>query len=146
METHPLISITRILYFVHKLAVFFLFLYWVLSVIYYVYQVAWLLYSKSSLSSVQLNTLTSSITICDCQQSEHWTTTPHLAFDYLPQSHRAPNLKHDSLLFLHRAYIWKLTAPSTILKHWRRLCYACIGRSEERRVGKECRSRWSPYH
>src|SRR2546423_7738328 len=25
------------------------------------------------------------------------------------------------------------------------LCYA-LGRSEERRVGKECRSRWSPYH
>ena len=23
---------------------------------------------------------------------------------------------------------------------------ACKGRSEERRVGKECRSRWSPYH
>src|SRR5215475_15003417 len=23
---------------------------------------------------------------------------------------------------------------------------ACSGRSEERRVGKECRSRWSPYH
>ena len=22
----------------------------------------------------------------------------------------------------------------------------CIHRSEERRVGKECRSRWSPYH
>ena len=24
--------------------------------------------------------------------------------------------------------------------------YARIARSEERRVGKECRSRWSPYH
>ncbi len=24
--------------------------------------------------------------------------------------------------------------------------YVQIGRSEERRVGKECRSRWSPYH
>src|SRR3712207_9271039 len=24
--------------------------------------------------------------------------------------------------------------------------YHFIGRSEERRVGKECRSRWSPYH
>ena len=24
--------------------------------------------------------------------------------------------------------------------------YAADGRSEERRVGKECRSRWSPYH
>src|SRR3712207_9438122 len=23
---------------------------------------------------------------------------------------------------------------------------ACASRSEERRVGKECRSRWSPYH
>ena len=24
--------------------------------------------------------------------------------------------------------------------------YKISGRSEERRVGKECRSRWSPYH
>src|SRR3712207_9425349 len=24
--------------------------------------------------------------------------------------------------------------------------FVCIKRSEERRVGKECRSRWSPYH
>ena len=24
--------------------------------------------------------------------------------------------------------------------------YFSLGRSEERRVGKECRSRWSPYH
>jgi len=27
-------------------------------------------------------------------------------------------------------------------RHW----YASLARSEERRVGKECRSRWSPYH
>src|ERR1039458_7099685 len=25
-------------------------------------------------------------------------------------------------------------------------CWVLRGRSEERRVGKECRSRWSPYH
>ena len=25
-------------------------------------------------------------------------------------------------------------------------CYESVMRSEERRVGKECRSRWSPYH
>ena len=24
--------------------------------------------------------------------------------------------------------------------------YSDVNRSEERRVGKECRSRWSPYH
>ena len=27
-----------------------------------------------------------------------------------------------------------------------RRVYPVVGRSEERRVGKECRSRWSPYH
>ena len=26
------------------------------------------------------------------------------------------------------------------------ICPDCGTRSEERRVGKECRSRWSPYH
>ena len=29
---------------------------------------------------------------------------------------------------------------------WARLLLREDGRSEERRVGKECRSRWSPYH
>ena len=28
----------------------------------------------------------------------------------------------------------------------REMVYTCAYRSEERRVGKECRSRWSPYH
>ena len=28
----------------------------------------------------------------------------------------------------------------------RDICHRSMGRSEERRVGKECRSRWSPYH
>src|SRR3712207_9391787 len=31
---------------------------------------------------------------------------------------------------------WAGMSPVTVL----------VGRSEERRVGKECRSRWSPYH
>src|SRR5687768_18406800 len=32
-------------------------------------------------------------------------------------------------------------ATATVVSSWR-----CSTRSEERRVGKECRSRWSPYH
>src|SRR2546422_9700641 len=31
---------------------------------------------------------------------------------------------------------------ATTSLHWSQVC----NRSEERRVGKECRSRWSPYH
>src|SRR5260370_21187850 len=36
-------------------------------------------------------------------------------------------------------------ANEATIRIWRE--YACaVWRSEERRVGKECRSRWSPYH
>ena len=33
-----------------------------------------------------------------------------------------------------------------ILTRYKRMLLASSRRSEERRVGKECRSRWSPYH
>src|SRR2546427_13296041 len=34
-----------------------------------------------------------------------------------------------------------------VLQPWAKACLGfVIARSEERRVGKECRSRWSPYH
>ena len=46
----------------------------------------------------------------------------------------AHSLKNTDVSFF-RAGIWKpRTRPGMVL------------RSEERRVGKECRSRWSPYH
>jgi len=32
------------------------------------------------------------------------------------------------------------------LRHLALSCFVAVPRSEERRVGKECRSRWSPYH
>src|SRR3989449_9604126 len=34
----------------------------------------------------------------------------------------------------------------TLRQAWVAVLGAALGRSEERRVGKECRSRWSPYH
>ena len=41
--------------------------------------------------------------------------------------------------------LWKNN--SMTLMELTRALYAATGwRSEERRVGKECRSRWSPYH
>src|SRR3712207_8832337 len=43
-------------------------------------------------------------------------------------------------------YTW--CPPYTGTAHWYALpvCQWSVMRSEERRVGKECRSRWSPYH
>ena len=42
----------------------------------------------------------------------------------------------------HRDYHHGYMVPETGLLKW----FNLIPRSEERRVGKECRSRWSPYH
>src|SRR3712207_9317678 len=44
--------------------------------------------------------------------------------------------------------IYVATAGPIMSKRTGRMCDGIItvGRSEERRVGKECRSRWSPYH
>src|SRR3989337_4091074 len=42
--------------------------------------------------------------------------------------------------------VWPAPSPITSVRA-RPPCRACCWpRSEERRVGKECRSRWSPYH
>ena len=40
----------------------------------------------------------------------------------------------------------KLRAAESIIRTRGGYMHAPGGRSEERRVGKECRSRWSPYH
>src|SRR3989449_1314140 len=43
---------------------------------------------------------------------------------------------------------WDFSKTHEVLGHAGRPVYARedLNRSEERRVGKECRSRWSPYH
>jgi len=75
----------------------------------------------------------------------------------LSKQHRALLKEHFSIPFLKlldkkvsridgtTKFLWELedgnTIESVMLFHPDR-----ITRSEERRVGKECRSRWSPYH
>ena len=43
------------------------------------------------------------------------------------------------LMILSVSYFVAVLAKFTMISY-------LLGRSEERRVGKECRSRWSPYH
>src|SRR5258708_15496303 len=54
--------------------------------------------------------------------------------DYEPEDHEA---------MMHKRYRKLVTAAEELPKPER---YGDENRSEERRVGKECRSRWSPYH
>ena len=53
--------------------------------------------------------------------------------------------KEESKIELEREYIVPLKKGVLNVPHYRRAKKA-VKRSEERRVGKECRSRWSPYH
>src|SRR5256885_9062380 len=62
------------------------------------------------------------------------------------RDHRAMKMRSARKLapgsFRWRAHLLQgLLAMSALALAWR-----AVNRSEERRVGKECRSRWSPYH
>ena len=55
------------------------------------------------------------------------------------------NAQGEQLVKSGREYRWKKHDSVTISgNRWYR--HSQSKRSEERRVGKECRSRWSPYH
>ena len=65
---------------------------------------------------------------------------------YVPRSY--DRSKPAALVIsLHGASLWGAAQKET--SQWNRVADAhgfIVVRSEERRVGKECRSRWSPYH
>ena len=52
----------------------------------------------------------------------------------------------ESLIAIVRAMRMEGLSYSTLVTRYPALVLEGKGRSEERRVGKECRSRWSPYH
>ena len=50
-------------------------------------------------------------------------------------------LRYDMTIMLPKKEAWALACARLGM-----VCITALLRSEERRVGKECRSRWSPYH
>src|SRR3712207_2257521 len=68
---------------------------------------------------------------------EHWENYPNLR-----------SLAEQGTTFENAFVTDPLCCPSraTFLRGQYSHNHKIIGRSEERRVGKECRSRWSPYH
>ena len=58
------------------------------------------------------------------------------------------NFKGQTRDFLPNEDVTKVFAKNATgkTKLYEAFAWLLTGRSEERRVGKECRSRWSPYH
>ena len=65
------------------------------------------------------------------------TLLKHAGRDFYNQSVNPPVVRASTLIF---------KSIEDIIKTRNKSKKNPIGRSEERRVGKECRSRWSPYH
>src|SRR3989475_6788788 len=70
------------------------------------------------------------------------TLRPYLTWD---RQHYTRNLIDKSPLYELVAICWEVGQASSVHNHREQNCWMAA-RSEERRVGKECRSRWSPYH
>src|SRR3712207_9405687 len=78
-------------------------------------------------------------------------TTIHEASHYLGLAHPHDTIGatrgEDGEPRYYDGFTWtyNTTAAPTTYSHVE-TAYSILDRSEERRVGKECRSRWSPYH
>ena len=66
------------------------------------------------------------------------------AFKWLLSRHMASFTNPYGVALLSSCF-WPYTFKHSGVKYFAKFCER-YGRSEERRVGKECRSRWSPYH
>ena len=62
----------------------------------------------------------------------------------MPDDSKTPQPQHLATLALHAGQVVDPTTNSRAVPIYQTTSY--VFRSEERRVGKECRSRWSPYH
>ena len=104
--------------------------YWMMAIGYRAFGVnEWTVRLPSSIAAIALMTLVCFVTVRCVMPSR------------LPLGHLKPWLAGGlagaiAVLNLH-TLVWGRTGVSDML---------LSGRSEERRVGKECRSRWSPYH
>src|SRR3989442_10073049 len=58
----------------------------------------------------------------------------------------ADKLRPDYLGLIAETNLIRAAAPDSVYRALVVMANAVAARSEERRVGKECRSRWSPYH
>src|SRR3712207_5482586 len=67
-----------------------------------------------------------------------------MAANYLRQERVDHTLQPTALV--HEAYVKLIDQKRVTWKNRAHFRAVAAQRSEERRVGKECRSRWSPYH
>src|ERR1041384_2382534 len=88
--------------------------------------------------------------ICHLQTLNHTykhNLAPHAGFPMIPALRRSFTAE---TLDRGGSQIYPYSFLRTRMDQWTFLsiyvCLAHMYRSEERRVGKECRSRWSPYH
>ena len=74
------------------------------------------------------------------------SSTVNSALSAVSQSVSGTYVQDVSIKMLDNAIDLNNTMAQGTIKMMENSVTPYLGRSEERRVGKECRSRWSPYH
>ena len=89
------------------------------------------------------------MTILDGPRYSNRTVAIHTPFTLISKDNLKELIDHLAMLKINRLHFTQEvhdTTPEGQQKMKDMNLYAKSKRSEERRVGKECRSRWSPYH
>ena len=88
--------------------------------------------------------------LCQAAEIEHLAMGQYLYAAFSLRTEAGPGLTLEQLDAVERWRAALLAIAAEEMLHWALVnnLLTAIGsaRSEERRVGKECRSRWSPYH
>ena len=74
-----------------------------------------------------------------------WTETKRRQ-DVLREVKAIAAVRQDGVLPWSDDYVDAYASPDELLRDLQYFWRITVEGSEERRVGKECRSRWSPYH
>ena len=84
------------------------------------------------------------VNLTEEEYRKYWENHPLKTFLSAPEISKLRKKQNWDTYFVGVKENKKIIAATMLLSHKRH--FNKYERSEERRVGKECRSRWSPYH
>ena len=121
-----------------------------LVVLFEVYLVHWVYVNMTAVDSIQVRHILveGNFQYLNRTDVENYFTNNYNQYNLLTMDLNEVRTDIESLSWVKSVYLRKMLPDVLVINIEEHVpvAYYNQGRSEERRVGKECRSRWSPYH